>query len=229
MIGGTPGFGKLNVLQCRGKTASSGRKGQPLKQILTLCAVMLFGFAAQAQTMAGLKIGDDTAAATKTLGAPAEQNKTIAFTQLKWKLPNGNELIANADSSGKIQYIETSWNQEGGNPQTGVYDFAFGKTTLAEVRTKFGSGGMSYAKRPPLLTLPEGAVLVTSFEVGPVVMTFYGVVLTEDVVKAREDAAKGGFALYAKLDSISVTTPEFAKVQWGDPMYPANYKKGEVK
>lgn len=200
-----------------------------MKQIWILCAALLLYSAAQAQTMAGLKVGDDTAAAIKALGEPTETNQTIVFKQLKWKLASGNELIINTDSAGKIQYVETGWSQKAESAPTGVYDFAFGKTTLAEVRTKLGSGGMAFAKRPPILTLPEGVVLVQSFEVGAVVMTFYGVVLAEDVPKGRAQAATGGFALYAKLDSVSITSPEFAKAQWGDAMYPANYKKAEVK
>jgi len=200
-----------------------------VKQILTLCAALMLAGTAQAQSMSGVNVGDNTAAATKALGAPASSSQGIAFNQSKWTLANGNELIVNADSAGKILYLETAWNQQPESAQTGVYDFTFGKTTLAEVRTKLNSGGLAFAKRPPLLQLPDGVVLVTSFEVGSVVMTFYGVVTGEDVAKGRAQAANGGFALFAKLDSVSITSPAFAKTQWGDPMYPANYKKSDAK
>lgn len=195
---------------------------------------MLFGLVAQthlagAQTLSGLKIGDDTAAAIKALGEPAKKNQTITSNQLIWTLPNGNELTASADGAGKIVFLENAWGQKPGSEATGLYDFAFGKTTLAEVRTKLGSGGMSYTKRPPMLSLPEGIVLVNSFEVGPLVYTFYGVVRSEDMAKGREQAASGGFALFAKLDSVSITSPAFAQAQWGEPMYPTGYKKSTMK
>ena len=205
-----------------------------MKQFLILCAAMLVSamfvsIGAQAQTMSGMKLGDDTVDVTLALGPPTSTNQTFTQKELKWDLPNGNELTVNVNASGKVTYIQTGWADKPDGAKSGMYDFEYGKTTLTEIRAKLGSNGMSYVKRRPLVSLPEGVVLINSYEVGSAILTFYAVVAIEDVAKGRAEAAKGGLALFAKLTSISIATPEYALAEWGEPLYPSGYKRVQAK
>ncbi len=63
----------------------------------------------------------------------------ITFT--KWLFDNGNNLSVTSTPDKKITFIEADW---GGNSAASKSDFpglTYGKTTLAELRERFGSNG----------------------------------------------------------------------------------------
>jgi hypothetical protein len=48
----------------------------------------------------------------------------------------------------------------------------YGETTLAEIRKRFGSNGMAFRDRAPVVPTDQGLALLNAYEVGPIVVTF---------------------------------------------------------
>jgi hypothetical protein len=180
-----------------------------------------------AQSLAGFRIGDRASALDK-LGTPAATEKYKSYVVRKWKLSNGNELSATVDSSAKIVYLECDWSGEASGrsevTESDLPDLKFGKTKLSDLRARFGSNGFAYSKRGGVITIPDGVVMLNSYEVGSNVVTFY------TVAGAFADAGKGaGIAERAELDAISIADAQYAKSEWGECVYDPKYKKIEWK
>jgi len=190
--------------------------------ILAVGAVLLAG-AAQAQSLAGLRIGDDISA-TARMGEPAATEPYNEYTRRAWASANGNELSVSFTAAGKIAFMEIDW---GGRPEgaaTDMFGFVFGKTRLSDIRSKLGSNGLMFKNRTPLLQAPDGLVLLNSYEVGTAVVTFYSHVAQSDFDRARSDS--GAVADLARLIAISVASDAYyAGDEGGERIYDPAYKK----
>lgn len=101
---------------------------------------------AQGQSICGLQIGDGISQ-LKKLGKTVAQDTYKSFLVQKWTLPDGNDLSATTDATHKIVYLESDWN--GGDESTcsDLPWLKFGKTTLADIRKRFGSNGFMFKER----------------------------------------------------------------------------------
>ncbi len=61
----------------------------------------------------------------------------------KYKTKDGNEISITVQH-GKVVYIEYDWLEEKKSTKTHFNGFVFGKTTLSDLRTRFGNNGFTY-------------------------------------------------------------------------------------
>jgi hypothetical protein len=189
-----------------------------LVAILSVCAT--HGYA---QSLSGIRIGDEIASADQIGFAPVERNQSGPFAITKWRLPDKNELsITSATNNGKIVYIECDW----GRLQSGTYtDFPglyYGRTSLADIRQRFGNNGFAYGNRTGMRSPDNSFVMFNSYEVenaNEVVVTFITKIAPSDIKSAKPNPA-----MFAKLDSIILGDAQYLRNIWGsqlvfDPAY----------
>lgn len=176
-----------------------------------------------AQSLSGLQPGDEAKTLEKLKVAPSAGDTYKAFTLRKFQLPNGNDLSITLTAGGKIAYLESDWNGGNRDPQIDLPGLKFGVTTLTELRKRMGSNGFGFKKRDSVIREPDGVVMLNSYEVGNVVVTF--------VTKVDEDEYRQRLALdnsispadCARLDAVSLATIDYANSEWGerilDPAY----------
>lgn len=197
-------------------------------KITVLCVVILASVnraePSNAQTLLGLKV-DEPSTLLTPLGAPNETGSYKGMALKRWNRLNGNELSVTIDQSGKIVYLESDWN--GRSPDTGcdLPDLRFGITTLAQLRKRFGSNGFSFQNRPPAIQVPDGVVMINSFEVGSAVVTFYTKIDRDEFSRLKASGANPSPAEYARLDAVSIANDSYAKSEWGERIYDPEYKK----
>jgi len=163
------------------------------------------------------------------LGVPSEKGSYKEMSLERWNLSNGNELSATVDRGGRIVYLEADW--DGKNEETGcdLPDLHFGLTTLADLRKKFGSNGLGFKNRPAVIQIPNGVVMINSFEAGSAVITFYTKINENEFKLLKERGADPSPADFAKLDAISIADDSYANSEWGERVYDPAYKKIEWK
>jgi hypothetical protein len=181
---------------------------------------VFFAGAAAAQSFAGLSVGDDAAKA-KALGLPSDTERQKGYALSRWRLADGNDLSLAAEPDGQIAFMETNW---GGTPEgraAGLFGFTFGTTSLAAIRKKLGSNGMSFRSRAPVMNTTQGLVMMNSYEVGAVVATFICLIAPADLGKAKS----GDLSDHARLVAISLASPAYAGATWGQPATDPSYKR----
>ena len=114
---------------------------------LPLAIALLLGMHASAQSLSGLRVGDDLSSTARLGLSPVERNRSGPFTITKWRLPDGNELSVTAGSNGKIVYIESDWVRSPSGTYSDFPGLYFGRTSLTDIRQKFGSNGFAYGGR----------------------------------------------------------------------------------
>ncbi len=184
--------------------------------------------ALMAQSLMDLRVGDAPSKLSK-FGPVAGLDKYKQMDVFKWVLPNRSELSATVDAEGEIVYLESDWGGKSEDTGCDLAGLKFGVTTLAELRKRFGSNGFGYKRRQHASKTEDGVVLLNSWEVGNVVITFYTKISGADYAKAQAEGANAAPAEYAKLDAISMANSAYAKSEWGDRVYDPAYKKIEWK
>jgi hypothetical protein len=180
------------------------------------------------QTLVGLKAGEVSEILTR-IGPPAKTENYKGMSLQRWNLPNGNELSVTVGSEGKIAYLESDWDGKSDDTGCDLPKLHFGLTTLAELRMRFGSNGLGFKSRGSTVTTPDGLVMMNSFEVGTLVITFYTKINGDEFQRLKASGAAPSPANYAKLDAISIATDAYATSEWGDRVYDPAYKKIEWK
>ena len=119
----------------------------------------------QAQTLNGISIGEEIAAAARIAGKPTAKVAAGAHEAVTWRLPDGNKLaLATHPGNGRIAYAEETW---GGRPDGRPADFPgfkYGETTLADIRKHAENNGFAFVERL-LDERPDGLRLFNSYEV----------------------------------------------------------------
>lgn len=196
-------------------------------QVACVPSINRLSYSVEAQSLSGVRIGDTLAQAIETVGMKPSRVSTIGpFNAIAWTFPGANSLSVTASiQTGKIVYAESDWG--GGAQHDAFADFpnmTYGETTLADIRKRFGSNGMAFEERSPVMTTDEGVVLLNAYEVGQVIVTF--------VTRVRKEGAAAKNAAdvsrYATLDSISIADPSYAR-SWGKPIKDQAYKPIEWK
>jgi hypothetical protein len=200
-------------------------------KLAIVAAAFVFGCGVRicaAQSLDGLKIGDSSTTLSH-LGPPAETSSYKGMAVRRWDLPNGNSLSVTVGRSGRIVYLESDWNGNDDDPVCDLPALHFGRTTLNELRKRLGSNGFTYETRGPGIQTPDGVVMLNSYDVGTVVVTFYTKVNRDEYVRAKASAANASPADYAKLDGISIADDGYARSEWGSRVSDSAYKKPEWK
>ena len=73
---------------------------------------------AQAQTLNGIRIGEEITVASRIAGKPIARAAAGPHEELRWRLPDGNKLaLATDPGNGRIAYAEETWGgQADGKP-----------------------------------------------------------------------------------------------------------------
>jgi hypothetical protein len=182
----------------------------------------------RAQSLSNIRVGD-TSSALSTLGQVSVSDSYKGMDLRKWVLPNGNELSATISPNGHIVYLESDWGNQNDDPACDLLGLHFGLTTLSEIRRRFGSNGFGFKDRGYVVKIEDSVVMINSYEVGTLVITFYTKISRQDYSRMRAAGSNPSPADYARLDAISIADPNYAKSEWGDRVYDPKYKKIEWK
>jgi len=180
-----------------------------------------------AQSLHGLKVGEPSAT-LGPLGAPSDSDTYKGMAVQRWDRPNGNSLSVTIGKNGVV-FIESDWNGSDDAPGCDLPGLRFEKTTLAELRKRFGSNGFGYKARGYSAETPDGIVMMNSYEVGVVVVTFYTKINRDEFSSLKASGKNPWPADYAKLDAISIAEDNYATSEWGERVYDPAYKKIEWK
>ncbi len=192
---------------------------------------LLFGqiVAANAQALSHMKIGDDSTETT-ALGQPIATDNYKGFLVRKWSFPNGNQLSVTTDSRDRILYLESDWNGDDDATTCDLPGLKFGVTTLSDIRKRFGSNGFTFKRRQGTIQVPDGVVMMSSYEFGNAVVTFITKIPVTGEQPSSPEAKPGSdIADQATLDAISISDPQYAENEWGTRVYDPKYKKAEWK
>jgi transposase-like protein len=133
-------------------------------------ALSAFGFLAltagtQAQTLNGIRIGEEITTASQFAGKPTSRVVAGPHEEVRWRLPDGNKLaLATDPGNGRIAYAEETW---GGRPDGKPADFPgfrYGETSLADIRMHAENNGFAFVERL-IDERPDGLRLFNSYEV----------------------------------------------------------------
>jgi hypothetical protein len=181
-----------------------------------------------AQTLETFRVGDTPTRLSK-FGPVSGLEKYGQMDVFKWRLAKGNLFTAMVDANGEIEYLESDWGGKGEDTGCDLAGLRFGVTTLADLRKRFGSNGFGYKGRPHVRQNEDGVVLLNSYEVENVVITFYTRISAPDYAKIQASDGKESGEEYAKLDGISLANAAYAKLEWGNRVANPAYKKIEWK
>ncbi|WP_051441019.1 hypothetical protein M728_005697 (plasmid) [Ensifer sp. WSM1721] len=157
-----------------------------------------------AQTIAGHAIGED---ASKLVADQqvSSSKPTAEYTILRLPSPNGIDVtLTYQNGSRKIIQIEATRrpSQSGAWGQFGKFEF--GKTSLSEVRSLFGSKGLLFTGVAPATATPDGGVtIVSSYEVQGT-KTIASFVSKISSASLRELKQRFGEDMYAHLDDVAL-------------------------
>jgi hypothetical protein len=177
----------------------------------------------RAQSLSGLHVGEPSSNLS-ALGPAAASDDYKGMKVRKWLFASKNELSVTVDASGRIAFLESDWGGKDDDPRCDLRGLRFGKTTLSDLRKRFGSNGFGYKHRAPSVETGDGIVMVNSYAVGDLVITFFTKIDRDDYLRAKASPAD-----YAKLDAISIADNTYAQSEWNERVYDPAYKKIEWK
>ncbi|ANY82827.1 hypothetical protein BB934_31830 (plasmid) [Microvirga ossetica] len=190
-----------------------------LKAIAAVAAGVLFGTSAQAQSLSGIKVGDEISSASRLDARPLPSKSVDPHEERRWKLPDGNRLSVAADpGTQKIVYAETKWGGGAHGKPADFPGFVFGETTLADIRTHTQNNGFAF-KEHLIEVRPDGLALFNAYEVegAPgVVVTFVTKLSKRDDERLRTGKANVDINRAARLDAIILADAGYLDTIWGD-------------
>jgi clan AA aspartic protease (TIGR02281 family) len=178
---------------------------------------------AHAQSLSGIHVGDSYSNVQQIIGFPSSRSERSGpFSVAKWLLGDGNSLSVTARSdTGKIVYIESDWG--GNTTYTDFPNLHFGKTTLADIKQKFGSDNFGWYGGP----MPDRSIVMqNSYRISPgnVIITFTTKIspaqATQNKVKGSSDPSN-----LLKLVAISLSTQEYLASIWGTEHLPGESRR----
>jgi clan AA aspartic protease (TIGR02281 family) len=125
-------------------------------------------------------------------------------------------------ADGVIVYIESDWGKW--SDLTDFPGFLFGRTTRAELITKFGTGDAFSLRTLPVEEKDDSVIYTISYKVGdthPLIVAFH-TRETSDALKALAQKGEKYFKQHigddARLIAISLGDPEYIRSIWGEPV-----------
>ena len=203
-----------------------------VQAVVSVTTAFILGLAwpdsSAAQSLSSLRIGDPQSKLS-SFGPASDSASYKTMEMRKWVLPSGNELSVTTGSNGEIVYLESDWDGKNDDPACDLPGLHFGVTTLSELRKRFGSNGFEFKDRGPGIKTEDGFVMMNTWEVGKVVITFYTKIGQQEYDRMKASGLNPPPADYAKLDAISIADAGYAKSEWGERIYDPQYKKIEWK
>jgi len=198
--------------------------------LLALSLTLALAHTAHAQSLDGFKLGDEITAALLIHEPPSATGKIGTFDGYRWNKPSGNTISVTADpDSDKIVFIETDWGGGAAPTKTDLPGLAYGKTTLAAIRKKFGSNGFSF-KAHAMKLIGDAVISVNGYEIAGQEKTVLMLVTALPVKDVPEvngkpaiDPAKGTLqaVILADIDYLGsiwgserVADPQSHPVEW---------------
>jgi hypothetical protein len=186
---------------------------------IAVAAGLLFGTSAQAQSLSGIKVGEEISSASKIAATPLPSTSLAPHEDRRWKLPNGNRLSVAADPETKrIVYAEKRWGGGASGRPADFPGFIYGETTLADIRSHAQNNGFAFKERL-IEVRPDGLALFNAYEVEGtpgVVVTFVTKLSKTDEVRLRTGKAKVDLNRAARLDAIILANAGYLDTIWGD-------------
>ena len=186
---------------------------------VAVAAGVLFGTSAQAQSLSGIKVGDEISSASRLDARPLPSKSGDPRGERRWKLPNGNRLSVAADpGTQKIVYAETKWGGGAHGKPADFPGFVYGETTLADIRAHAQNNGFAF-KEHLIDVRPDGLALFNAYEVegAPgVVVTFVTRLSMKDHERLRNGKANVDINRAARLDAIILADARYLDTIWGD-------------
>ncbi|MGO9136234.1 MAG: hypothetical protein ACLP9S_05810 [Syntrophales bacterium] len=170
----------------------------------------------------GIRIGTSIQSAQKLNLKPLARNGFGTMKITKWQCENGNEISVTYDSKDdRILYAEVDWNYKESSTESGIEGVAFGKTTLEDIREKYGSNGFSFADHM-MFKLPEGLVTFNAFELKntpTIIVVFITRIATlsnnGSALPVDESELISKVASLFKLVSIAIADESYLDSIWG--------------
>ena len=185
---------------------------------IAAAAGVLFGTTAQAQSLSGIKVGEEISSASKLGARPLPSKSVDPHEARRWKLPDGNRLSVAADpETKKIVYAEKMWGGVNGK-LSDFPGFVYGQTTLADIRAHAQNNGFAF-KEHLIGVRPDGLALFNAYEIegAPgVVVTFVTKLSKKDDERLRTGKANVDINRAARLDAIIIADAGYLDTIWGD-------------
>jgi hypothetical protein len=186
---------------------------------IAVAAGVLFGTSAQAQSLSGIRVGEEVSSASKIDARPLPSKSVDPHEARRWKLPDGNRLSVAADpETGRIVYAEKTWSGSANGKPTDFPGFIYGQTTLADIRAHAQNNGFAFKEHLIDVRL-DGLALFNAYEVegAPgVVVTFVTKLSKRDDERLRTGKANVDINRAARLDAIILADAGYLDTLWGD-------------
>ncbi len=186
---------------------------------IAVVAGVLFGTNGQAQSLSGIRVGEEISSAAKINAKPLPSKSVASHEERRWKLPDGNRLSIAADPETKrIVYAEKKWSGGATGRPADFPGFVYGETTLADIRAHAQNNGFAFKERL-IAVRPDGLALFNAYEVegAPgVVVTFVTKLSKRDDERLRTGKAHLDINRAARLDSIILADAGYLDTIWGD-------------
>lgn len=126
---------------------------------VVIAAGMLFGTSAQAQSLSGIKVGEEISSVSKINAKPLPSKSVAPHEERRWTLPDGNKLSVAADpETMRIVYAEKKWSGGTTGRAADFPGFIYGETTLADIRAHAQNNGFAFTERL-IEVRPDGLAL----------------------------------------------------------------------
>ena len=186
---------------------------------IAVAAGVLFGTTAQAQSLSGIKVGEEISSASKLDARPLPSKSVDPHEARRWKLSDGNKLSVAADpETKKIVYAEKTWSGGVNGKPSDFPGFVYGQTTLADIRAHAQNNGFAF-KEHLIGVRPDGLALFNAYEIegAPgVVVTFVTKLSKKDDERLRTGKANVDINRAARLDAIILADAGYLDTIWGD-------------
>jgi hypothetical protein len=182
----------------------------------TILLLIMFLFSTDI-AMLGVKINDNQKSLDKLkLEIVAKEDNMI-----KYKTENNNDFSVTTEN-GKVVYMENDWLQDPSSRQPLFSNFTFGKTTLKEIRDKFGTNGFTYKSKGSFKTDTD-LITFNCFEFdsknNEILVTITKVSLSEAVTEEN-------IASKLKLDALIIADKSYLDEIWEkEKVFDPNFKK----
>lgn len=172
---------------------------------------------AQAQSIFGFEVGGDFRTQAKTHPQPSDVGEAGPYAVVRWNLAGGDQVsVTSSAATGKIVFIESDWGENAADAATDIPGLTFGTTTLADIRSRFGSNGFGF-KSNVVNVIDKNIVSFNCYQVGgdgdQVAVFVTTLPMSSVPIVDGEPAPKLG---EGRLDSVILASLAYLKEIWGE-------------
>jgi hypothetical protein len=188
-----------------------------MRTLLTILLASSLCIVTSSISMQKIRIGDPKSTLDKIKLKIVAMENNMA----KYRTENGNDLSITFEN-GKVVFMENDWLHNDKGDQPLYSNFKFGKTTLRDIRTKFGTNGFAFKNRVPFTTETD-LIEFNCFEFDS---PNNEILVTVTKVSLKENATEENVADKLKLEALIISNKEYLNNIWGrEKIFDPNYKK----